>query len=57
MKVKVTMTFDIDPEAWNMTYGTGAKAADVRADVREHAFHTLTETYSNFGVLTEGNLA
>lgn len=51
MRVKITMTLDIDPEAWDQTYGTGSSAAAVREDVREHALYTLTETYAEFDVL------
>ena len=34
MKVRVTVTLDIDPEAWDMNYGTGTTPAAVRADVQ-----------------------
>lgn len=35
MKIKVSMTVDIDPEAWTSNYGVEGAAA-IRADVREY---------------------
>lgn len=34
MKVKFDTTVDIDPELWDMNFGTGTQAKDVREDVR-----------------------
>ena len=34
MIVKVTFSVDVDPDSWNLNYGTGTDPAAVRADVR-----------------------
>lgn len=38
MRVRVTLTVDVDPDAWEMTYGTPRfeLREDVREYVREH---------------------
>ena len=41
MKVIVTLEVEVDPEDWNMVYGTGTKAADVRKDVKEYVAHSI----------------
>ena len=41
MKVIVTLEVEVDPEEWDMTYGTGTKAADVRKDVKEYVAHSI----------------
>lgn len=43
MKVRIALTVEVDPEAWNAAYGRGASAAEVREDVQDWALHTLTE--------------
>lgn len=43
MKVKIEFTIDIDPEIWDLNYGTGTDAKAVREDVKRYAFHTITE--------------
>ena len=39
MKLLVTLALEIDPEAWDTTYGTGTAAAAVRQDVREYVLN------------------
>jgi hypothetical protein len=34
MKISITVTLDVDPEAWHQEYGTAQTLADVRRDVR-----------------------
>jgi hypothetical protein len=48
------VTVDVDPEAWDMNYGTGTDPKTVRDDVREYVFHTVHEQLRNVDVLTEG---
>lgn len=35
MKVRVTLSIDVDPEAWTDTYGIEG-AAEIRADVKQY---------------------
>lgn len=37
MRVTVTLVLDVDPEAWDLAYGTGTDQAAVRADVKDYA--------------------
>jgi hypothetical protein len=52
MKIRVTVTLDIDLEAYCLTYGIGSsQRAQIREDVLEHVSNTLHETYvSHLGV-------
>lgn len=43
MRVRVTVTLDIDAEAWSSIYGTDTAPTAVRRDVQEWAFHHLTQ--------------
>ena len=36
MKVRVTLSLNVDPEAWDLAYGTGTDAAAVREDVKSY---------------------
>lgn len=36
IKVNVTLSLTIDPEAWNLAYGCGETAALIREDVRSY---------------------
>lgn len=36
MRVRVEMTVEVDPEAWELTYGVGKK--ELREDVRTYVF-------------------
>lgn len=51
MKVRVTMTVDIDPEAWDLNYGTGTDAAAVREDVRTYIENGARDQLETVGVL------
>jgi hypothetical protein len=44
MKVSMTVTFTIDPEAWDQAYGTGTDAAAIREDVRDYFTNYLRES-------------
>ena len=51
MKVRISLTVDIDPDAWTMNYGVeGAEA--IRKDVREYVTHGVYDGLSVTGVLT-----
>lgn len=52
MRVKVTMTLDIDPQAWMDTYDV--ERHEVRADVNEWGYHLLTQAAQDNGVVPEG---
>ena len=54
MKVRVCVTVDIDPEAWDMNYGTGTDPATVREDVKTYLEYTVHDQLSIVGVLKEG---
>lgn len=44
MKVRVTVTLDIDQEAWALTYGLEAKdVTAIRQDVVRWVTHTITD--------------
>ncbi len=52
MKVRVTVTLDVDADAWATEYGLNLE--DVRADVKEHAAHSLTGHFAALGLLNGG---
>ncbi|MBP6997916.1 MAG: hypothetical protein KBB39_17415 [Phycicoccus sp.] len=41
MKVRVTLTIDVDRDAWNSIYGNGDGAAEVRDDVRAYVLEQV----------------
>lgn len=45
MKIRATVTLDIDTDAWALEYGIDK--SEVRADVLSHLFHTTFEHYVN----------
>ena len=51
MRVKITVTLDIDPQAWMDTYDVSR--TEVRADVNEWALHLLRAAASDNGVIPE----
>jgi hypothetical protein len=53
VKVRVTFTVDVDPEAWSLNYGTGTDPADVREDVRRYVENGAVEQLREVGVLAE----
>jgi hypothetical protein len=44
MEVFVTLKLDIDPEAWDLAYGTGTDPGTVRDDVRRYAFGQVADS-------------
>lgn len=52
MKVRVTVTLDVDPEAWTLNYGIEGRSA-IAADVREWAHNLLHQAASESGNLKE----
>lgn len=44
MKVTVTLSLDVDPAAWDLAYGTGTAAKDVREDVRAYILNAVQGT-------------
>jgi hypothetical protein len=50
VKVKVEVTVDINPEAWEMNYGiSGAK--EIREDVKEFAKNAILAQFDAVGLL------
>lgn len=39
MKIKISLTIEVDPKEWG--YGTGDSAAEVRADVRRYVLNSV----------------
>jgi hypothetical protein len=52
MKVRITVTVDINPEAWTTDYGITGQTA-IRDDVREWAINLVTEQLRSQMMLTE----
>lgn len=51
MKVRVTVTVDIDAESWDLNYGIPADRPDaIRADVREYVQNLVTQHLHDLGV-------
>ena len=42
MKVRVTLVVEVDPETWEMIYGTGRK--ELRDDVKQYALGQLQQS-------------
>jgi hypothetical protein len=55
MKVRVSFTVDIDPEAWDANYGTGREAKAIRADVQTYIENGVKDQLRELGLLTEEN--
>lgn len=53
MKVRITTTLDIDPDAWALNYGVEGQEA-IRSDVREWARNLLLDAANESGNLTKG---
>jgi hypothetical protein len=51
MKVKITFTVDIDPEVWDLNYGTGTSAKAIREDVQNSAEDAIQSHFEQIGVL------
>lgn len=41
MKISIQLTIDVDPKAWDATYGNGASPAEVREDVRGYVYNSV----------------
>ena len=52
MKVKITLTVDIDAASWTLNYGVEGAAA-IRADVIAYVENAVVEQFRDMGVLTE----
>jgi hypothetical protein len=50
MRIQVTVTLDVDPEMWAAAYGVEG-AADIRADVKEHAANSIRDHFDSMGFL------
>lgn len=46
VRVRIVETVNVDIDAWSLTYGTEATAAEVREDVKRHAHSVLMEGYT-----------
>lgn len=44
MKVRITLTLDIDPDAWNTIYGAGEERAAVREDVKSYVLNAIQQS-------------
>ena len=53
MKIKVTFTLDVDPEAWALEYGIPKK--EIRADVQSYFEYTAREQLLKIGCDNETN--
>ena len=51
MKIKVTLTVDIDPEAWVANYG--CEKSEVREDVKVYIAETVSGQLDLVGVLNK----
>lgn len=51
MKVRIVVMLNVDPEAWDMNYGTGTTSAAVRADVQTWAHSLLHDAADMSGNL------
>lgn len=53
MRVRVAVTVDVDPETWDLIYGTGTNPAAVREDVKRYVQETIIEQLIQVGVSSE----
>jgi len=51
MKVKVSFTVDIDPQAWEENYGVGPDRAAIREDVRTYVINGAVDQLRYVDVL------
>jgi hypothetical protein len=40
-KVTLSVTIEIDPEAWDLAYGTGTSTTEIRDDVRSYFINVI----------------
>jgi hypothetical protein len=50
MKVRCSFVVDVDPEAWDLNYGTGTQPAQVRNDVRRYVEEGARQQLISVGV-------
>ncbi|MCA2247567.1 hypothetical protein JF729_07120 [Mycobacterium intracellulare] len=51
MKVRVSFTINVDPDAWMQEYG--ADRSDIRHDVQRHLEHDARAQLNSLGLLSE----
>lgn len=51
-RVSITVTLEVDVEAWNEDYGNGDKPAEIRKDVKAYAHSLLQESNDNWNVVS-----
>lgn len=44
MKVRITLTIDVDRESWSVIYGTTDAATDVREGVRSYVLNQIQQS-------------
>ena len=44
MKVRITLTIDVDRESWSDMYGTTDAATEVREDVRSYVLNQIQQS-------------
>ena len=47
MKVRISLTVEVDAEGWDMDYGTGTSAKAVREDVQAWVVNTILQSNDN----------
>lgn len=52
MKITVTISLEIDEEAWTLNYGVEGKAA-IRQDAKAHADNLVREHFRDLGLTKE----
>lgn len=50
MKIQILHTVDIDPEAWDLNYGTGPDLHAIRQDVRRYLAGLMEDQIDVIGV-------
>lgn len=49
IKVKITLSLDVDPVAWDDNYGTGTSPSSVRDDVKTYMENLCREQLKQIG--------
>ena len=44
IKVSISATIEVDPETWDMNYGTGTQATAIKEDVKRYVHSLITES-------------
>jgi len=52
MKIKIEFTVDVDPEAWELNYGTSRN--EIRDNVKDYVLNIVLHQLDVVGVLAEG---